>query len=126
MTRYGESILKIVCSTGKHMTAEQIFFLLRQDYPKVAMATVYNNLNALEAQGKIRKISMEGFADRYDTSARHDHLVCIQCGQLQDVELPDMKALFSKEAGVPVVAYDLKLYHLCAACRSKKSQTQGG
>ena len=48
------------------MTAEQVFFALKQRYPAVAMATVYNNLNSLYRQGKIRKINVEGYPDRYD------------------------------------------------------------
>ena len=58
MARYAKSILDIVCSAGKHMTAEQIFLLLKEEYPAVVIATVYNNLNALTEQGLIRKISL--------------------------------------------------------------------
>lgn len=124
LARYMKSILEIVCSAGKHMTAEQIFFLLREKYPSVVIATVYNNLNALTAKGLIRKISVEGFPDRYDTSARHDHLVCMNCGRLTDLTLPDMTGWLSEKAGLPVFAYDLKLYHLCDACRSRQETPQ--
>ena len=122
MTKYAKRILDLVCTTGKHMTAEQIFFLLKQEFPNVVLATVYNNLNALTEQGLIRRISMEGFADRYDTNVRHDHLVCIRCGKLKDVTLPDMTETFSAQTGTVIESYDLKLFYICDECK-KSEQT---
>lgn len=83
--RYGDLILQIIQQNDTHMTAEQIFFKLKNQYPSVVLATVYNNLNSLYQQGKIRKISVEGYPDRYDKTVRHDHLVCRRCGKLSDV-----------------------------------------
>lgn len=120
MARYAKSILDIVCSAGKHMTAEQIFLLLKEEYPAVVIATVYNNLNSLTEQGLIRKISVEGFPDRYDSGARHDHLVCMHCGKLRDINLPDMTDYLEKEAKMPVTAYDLKLFYTCEECHARQ------
>lgn len=66
MTKYARKILEIVELSYSHMTAEQIFAALRQTYPKVVLATVYNNLNRLWEEGRVRKISVEGMPDRYD------------------------------------------------------------
>ncbi|MDO4841231.1 MAG: transcriptional repressor [Phoenicibacter congonensis] len=118
MARYAQSILDIVCTAGKHMTAEQIFLLLKEEHPAVVIATVYNNLNALTEKGLIRKISVEGFPDRYDCSVRHDHLVCKHCGKLMDIDLPDMTKKLVKETGMPVESYDLKLYYTCDECKA--------
>ena len=89
MTKYAKKIWEIVESSYSHMTAEQIFEELRKTYPKVVLATVYNNLNRLWEEDKIRKISVEGMPDRYDRTRRHDHLVCKKCGRLLDVDLGD-------------------------------------
>ena len=43
--RYANAILEIVNTSYAHMTAEQIFLALKQLYPSVVLATVYNNLN---------------------------------------------------------------------------------
>ena len=50
--RYGDLILEIIQQNDTHMTAEQIFFKLKNQYPSVVLATVYNNLNSLYQQGK--------------------------------------------------------------------------
>ena len=90
MSKYEKKIQEIVEASRSHMTAEQVFDALRQVYPKVVRATVYNNLNRLWETGRIRKLSMEGSPDRYDRIARHDHLVCKGCGKLLDLDLTDL------------------------------------
>lgn len=125
MARYANKILDIVCTSGKHMTAEQIFLLLKEECPGVVIATVYNNLNSLVEKGKIRKISVEGFPDRYDNSVRHDHLVCLNCGKLTDIQLPDMKESLEKAAKREISAYDLKLFYICDECRAARDVTKG-
>ena len=69
--KYANSILKIINASEEHLTAEQIFLILKQIHPSVVLATVYNNLNNLYQQGQIRKISLEGCPDRYDKNTRH-------------------------------------------------------
>lgn len=121
--RYGDLILEIIQQNDTHMTAEQIFFKLKNQYPSVVLATVYNNLNSLYQQGKIRKISVEGYPDRYDKTVRHDHLVCRRCGKLSDVYLSDITAQLENQVGFSIDGYDLKLQYLCPECRSQESDS---
>nr|WP_207754126.1 transcriptional repressor [Gemmiger formicilis] len=124
VTEYGKKILEIVENSRSHMTAEQIFEQLRQSCPQVVLATVYNNLNRLWKEGRIRKVSVEGSPDRYDRILRHDHLVCKRCGRLVDVDLGDLTAQLERQVGFSILAYDLKLLYLCEECR-KDQQEKG-
>ena len=117
MTKYAKKILEIVESSNDHLTAEQIFMQLRETYPTVVLATVYNNLNRLWEENRIRKVSLEGMAERYDRIRRHDHLVCKKCGKLLDIDLGDLTAQLEEKAGISILSYDLKLLYLCEACR---------
>ena len=119
--RYGNSILEIINGSEAHMTAEQIFLTLKQQYPSVVLATVYNNLNDLYQQGKIRKISVEGCPDRYDKNTRHDHLLCRRCGRLADIYLSDFTAELEQQMGFQIEGYDLKIQYLCPQCRREQS-----
>lgn len=111
--------MEIISTSHTHMTAEEIFFDLRQTFPGVVLATVYNNLSRLWQDGLIQKISTEGMPDRYDRIQRHDHLICKRCGKLSDIDLGDLTAQLEKAAGIPILSYDLKLTYVCADCRSK-------
>ena len=124
VTEYGKKILEIVENSRSHMTAEQIFEQLLQSCPQVVLATVYNNLNRLWKEGRIRKVSVEGSPDRYDRILRHDHLVCKRCGRLVDVDLGDLTAQLERQVGFSILAYDLKLLYLCEECR-KDQQEKG-
>lgn len=120
MGKYAEKICEIIDSSYGHMTAEQIFEVLKQTYPSVVLATVYNNLNNLAEEGMIRRISIEGMTDRYDRTERHDHLVCRKCGKISDITLEDLTAQLQQQIGVELVSYDLRLIYLCEECKRKK------
>lgn len=126
MAKYAKKILEIISLSRSHLTAEQVFEALRQSCPKVALATVYNNLNRLWEEDLIRKISVEGMPDRYDRIQRHDHLVCKCCGRLADVDLGDLTQQLESKIGMPILSYDLKLLYLCDSCREQQRQKQKG
>ena len=120
MSHYAAIILNCINESYDHPTAEQIFFRLKQSEPKIVLATVYNNLNRLTEKGLIRKIGVEGEADRYDRVLKHDHLVCASCGRLADFEFKDLTESLTRQLDAGVIKYDLKVYYECPACREKK------
>lgn len=117
MTAYAEKILNLINGSSSHMTAEQIFFELKKTQPKIVLASVYNNLNTLTAQGKIRKVCIDGSADRYDKIIKHDHLVCKKCGAIADFGFTDLTDSLQNELNGSIFGYDLKIYYLCAECK---------
>lgn len=119
MTKYGEQILTIVMRKGEHPTAEQVFMEMKANNPKIAQGTVYNNLNALVDEGRIIRISEPGFPDRFDNTTRHDHMVCIKCGRLADVKLPDFTEEIERNSGEKIISYDLRIRYTCPECRNK-------
>ena len=125
MTKYARKIHAIIEASRMHMTAEQVYEELKKTYPAVALATVYNNLNRLWAEGMIRKVSLEGMPDRYDRTERHDHLVCRKCGRLTDICLDDLTEQLQRQVGIPLLSYDLKLMYLCEDCRKKAEEENG-
>ena len=87
-------------------------------------AGVYNNLTRLWAEGRVRKVSVEGMPDRYDRAERHDHLVCRGCGRLLDVDLGDLTEQLEQRVGRSILSYDLKLLYLCETCRERSRQEE--
>lgn len=120
MTSNAKLILDLINLSGEHLTAEQIYLRLK-DSSKMVLATVYNNLNALLAQGQIRKVSVEGYPDRYDRIIRHDHLICKKCGRLSDITLEDLTAKLQGQIDTQIISYDLKVSYLCPACREAEN-----
>lgn len=121
ITKYESQIYQIISASYDHLTAEQVYDALRKIYPAVSRATIYNNLHKLCEANLIRKISVEGLADRYDRIARHDHLVCQRCGKLADITFEDLTAPLRRQLGEDFLYYDLKVFYLCPDCRKKDS-----
>lgn len=119
MADYRNRILDVVLKSDNHPTAEDVYLQLRKEGLRIAMATVYNNLNALSDEGLIRKVCINGKCDHYDKPTRHDHLVCRVCGKFADIQLEDFTKKFSEETGLQIEAYDLKLIYVCPECRQK-------
>ncbi len=80
------------------------------------MATVYNNLSYLCEQGLIRKISVDGYSDRYDKIEKHDHLICKKCGKISDIMLEDLTSKLQNQTDISILSYELKLDYICDEC----------
>ena len=95
---------------------------MKQENSKIAQATVYNNLNALVADGKLIRLSQPGAPDRYDNTTRHDHLICTRCGALADFKFTDLTHDIEASLGARIQSYDLRIHYLCPACRKAQEQ----
>ena len=123
MTEKRAAILQVLQESEGHLPAEEIFARVRERYPGIVLATVYNNLHALEAQGQILHIRTADGPDFYDkTPTQHEHAFCTECGRVIDVELGDLAAEFSARTGVPIYSYDLVLHTRCPECKQKTNK----
>lgn len=126
MTKYEQAIFDLVTCSDEHLTVEQIYLKLKEQYAGVAMATVYNNVNKLWESGLIHKVAVENMPDRYDRAVKHDHLVCRHCGRLTDMSFDDLTASLQRQLGEDFFSYDLKVFYLCPACRKgQKDKVEG-
>lgn len=122
MTRQRALIYNIVTAEPKHRTAEEIYALARQQMPSLARGTVYRNLGILVQEGLLSKLDMADAPAIYDRDSRsHPHLVCRGCGKVEDLIMPEgMLAPLVDTYGLTLTGFDLKLYHICPACRGEK------
>ena len=120
MTKYEKAIYDRITASTEHLTVEQLYMELKKEYPRVSMATIYNNVNKLWKAGLIHKVSVENMPDRYDRAVKHDHLVCQRCGRLADVSLDDLSASLRRQLGGDFLSYDLKVFYLCPECRKRE------
>ena len=117
VTKNAQLILDIIAHSSEHLTAEQIHMVLRESGHRMALATVYNNLAQLHSEGRVRKVCVEGYPDRYDKMTRHDHLVCRVCGKLADICFKDLTELLQSQTDEELLSYDLQVSYICPACR---------
>ena len=66
MTKHRQLIHRIIQEADDHLTADQIYFLAKQEMPSIAIGTVYRNLNLMVKDEEIRRVQLAGEPDRFD------------------------------------------------------------
>ncbi|MDD4851014.1 MAG: transcriptional repressor [Gemmiger sp.] len=118
-----ELILKEVQRRKDYPTAEQICTSLRAECPRLSLGTVYRDLNTLVEVGKIRRVSIPGEADRFDSKILvHQHFFCNRCGKVTALPIADgaLRELIDSCPGFQVEDYMLTVFGFCADCAKKE------
>ncbi len=119
MTKQRELILKIINNSNKHLTADEVYALAKEEMPGIALATVYNNLNYLSSEGYIKKLNLNSGIVNYDKSILpHEHCVCDKCGKILDFKITDFSDKLEKQLNTDVRDYELVVHILCDECAS--------
>jgi Fur family peroxide stress response transcriptional regulator len=119
------AILKILVGSNEHPGAEEIYSMVRKDFPTTSMATVYKTLTVLKSVGEVLELEFSGDYNRYDAQkpGPHPHLICIRCKKIVDPELAGLAELTEKiaaESGYELVSHRLDFYGLCPGCQRKR------
>lgn len=115
-------ILEVVKGAEGHLTAGEIFERVRRRDPRVAYGTVYRSLHLLARHGLIQELTFADQASRYDSRVeRHDHVHCMSCGLLLDVDVPVAliaRHVAEEQSGFQVTDHHTVFYGRCPACRN--------
>ncbi len=113
-------------SKERHMTAEDVYKLLLNDNADIGLATVYRVLTQFEQAGLLQRHHFEGGRAVFelDEGSHHDHLICLQCGKVEefyDAEIEKRQHKIAKDRGFNLHDHSLYLYADCTkpACPSK-------
>lgn len=128
MAKYSKQrqlILETLMENPVHPTADWVYNRLKPENPELSMGTVYRNLNLLTDQGKIKKVSIPGEADRFDGEIScHIHFRCLRCNQVSDLggetlrEMTGFLARVHELTGNVASPDHLVLEGVCKLCKS--------
>lgn len=89
LTPQKQEIFRILASTVSHPTAQEIFEEVRQAFPKISFATVYDNLRKFKELELVQEMNCGEGCSRFDANMDHHHHVIDQkTGKVMDVLLP--------------------------------------
>ena len=105
-------------STVRHLAAEDVYRLLMKEGIDVGLATVYRVLTQFEQAGLLKRHHFESGKAVFELndSSHHDHLVCMQCGRVEefyDAEIEKRQSRVAKERGFAIRDHALALYADC-------------
>lgn len=117
-------IVETFFHAANHVSIEELLAQVRATDPRVGYATVYRTLKLLTECGVANERRFGDGLTRYelaDDTSHHDHLICLECGDIIEFEEPRIEELQEKIAGQ--YGFDLRshkheLYGVCAKCQT--------
>ena len=105
-------------SKQRHLTAEDVYRQLLLANEDIGLATVYRVLMQFEQADILKRSHFESEKAVYELNEgqHHDHLVCLDCGRVEEFHDPDIEALqekIAKRQGFELTDHALSLYAHC-------------
>lgn len=126
MTSQRHAILQFLALDENHPTANDVYRHLKEDFPKMSMATVYNNLNFFKEADIVQELPFGENSSRFDlTETQHYHAVCKRCGKVVDFDyagLDGVESTVERLTNFKVDSHDFKVMGLCQDCQHELSQ----
>lgn len=120
MTKQQQLIYHLIQNSKNHPTADQIYWLAKQEIPNISVGTVYRNLSQMSESGIIRRLTVPGEADRFDRSTiPHGHAICMNCNRMVDVFIDDLDKVIENAVGMEILSYELNVRYICSSCQSE-------
>ena len=127
LTPQREITLKVLLENEKdHLSAEDVFMLVRQKFPEIGLATVYRTLELLAELHIVQKMNFGDGVARFDLRQEghdhmHHHLVCRVCGALEEIQddwLVELEQRVANEYGFKVTDHRLDFMGVYQTCKN--------
>ena len=105
-------------SKVRHLSAEDVYKALMQEGIDIGLATVYRVLTQFEQAGLLTRQNFEHGKAVFELNqgGHHDHLVCLQCGRVEEFYDPDIERRqtdVARQRGFSLHGHSLALYADC-------------
>ena len=105
-------------SSVRHLTAEDVFKALLTEGSDIGLATVYRVLMQFEQAGILSRNHFESGKAVFELNEgkHHDHLVCLDCGRVEefyDADIEKRQNEVAKQRGFALHGHSLALYADC-------------
>ncbi|OXS54470.1 transcriptional repressor [Cohnella sp. CIP 111063] len=126
LTPQREITLKVLLENeSDHLSAEDVFMLVRQKFPEIGLATVYRTLELLAELHIVQKMNFGDGVARFDLRQEghdhmHHHLVCKVCGALEEIQddwLLELEQRVASEYGFKVTDHRLDFMGVYQTCK---------
>jgi len=114
----------------EHLSAEEIYMLVKAKNTGIGLATVYRTLEILTELQVINKLTFQDGIARYDLSMnnenhQHHHLLCLKCGNIEEVKndmLLEIEIEIEKEYQFIVKDHRLTFHGICKNCVENQNE----
>jgi len=135
LTPQREATVRVLLENEEdHLSAEEVFMLVKDKFPEIGLATVYRTLELLSELHVLEKMNFGDGVARYDlrndsTHHHHHHMICVQCGSVDEIMEDWLIALeerLEREFKFTVIDHRLDFQGICHRCKDKVRTTKKG
>lgn len=125
-SRVRELVIAQFLKTKHHVAVEELLELCRQQEPHIGFATVYRTLKLLVDAGLAHERDFNTGRKLYENAEsgdNHDHLVCLECGRVEEFEdqqIINARSRIARNVDFQIVSYRHEMYGFCQRCSDKK------
>lgn len=120
LTPRRQAMIQLFVDSGAHLTPEEVWKKLHQQFTKCGLPSVYRNLESLVECGILARIQLTDRKKHYGLCTvghehHHHHITCIKCGKVD--EITDCPLTHTVEInGYRVISHFLQLNGICGNC----------
>lgn len=124
-TKSRAAILDVLAQSAQPISAEQIFFDLKEKNITANLSTVYRTLEALVDKNLAKKLSITGdnrTLYELNRMVHRHYLVCLGCKKILAIDSCPLKGYeksLAKETNYLISGHKLDVYGYCPKCREK-------
>jgi Fur family peroxide stress response transcriptional regulator len=119
------AVLKILAASEGHPSVEQIYEVVKADFPMTSLATIYKTVTLLKEMGEVLELGFSDDSNRYDGNKPypHPHLICTKCRNILDPEiatLGELRQEVARASGYRIMSHRLDFFGICPQCQEKE------
>jgi Fur family ferric uptake transcriptional regulator len=131
LTPQREATLRVMLENQvDHLSAEDVYLLVKEKFPDIGLATVYRTLDLLSDLKVINKLNFGDGVARYEMrdenmEHHHHHLVCVECGAVDEIIedwLGPIEEKVERDFGFKILDHRLIFHGVCHRCQAVDNQ----
>jgi Fur family peroxide stress response transcriptional regulator len=118
------AIMKTLIDSKSHLSADELYQILKASHPTLSLSTVYKTLQIMADIGVILTVETGPGSIKFDaTQRKHHHAICSCCGKIIDVDFDKYPLAADGDNFIPgFTVQKVKVYinGICEDCAKQK------
>ena len=117
-----EQVVRTFLRTKRHVSAEDLFHLVKQENPHIGYTTIYRTLKLIVDSGIAQMVDFNDGVKRFERKIGreyHAHFICTKCGEhfeVFDKNIEGLSSRLAKEEGFLPQKHRFEIFGLCKDC----------
>lgn len=121
MTQQREILLDVIEAAEGHLDADELYRRARERDHRISLSTVYRTLSLLKRHNLVDELHLSEEHHHYEARSgnEHYHIVCQQCGSVEEFSSPltgQLRAAIRERYGFDVTSMEIDISGHCRRC----------